>query len=68
MISIFETWSEERKATFAGQKLMQNKNEMALIKNLRNHPDRRNPVLAYARSREAQIERENNWLSTIGEW
>jgi len=68
MISIFETWSEEKKATFAGQKLIQNGHEMAQINSIRKHPERRQPVLAYAKSRETQIERENKWLSTIGEW
>jgi len=68
MISIFETWSEEKKATFAGQKLASNKWEIAQISNLRKHPTHRNPFLAYLKTREAQIERENKWLSTIGEW
>lgn len=67
VISIFETWSEEEKAFFAGRKLTLNDNEIKRISDLRHHPTRRSGFLQYLKVRENSIKRENKWLSTIGE-
>jgi len=66
--SIFETWSEIEKGRFAGARIVLNNYELKTINFIRHHPDRRVPVLAYLKVRVSRINRENKWLSTIGEF
>jgi len=67
VLTIFETWSEENKAFFAGRKLTLNGFEVKRIGQIRHHPEHRNLILQYLRIRESTIKRENKWLSSIGE-
>jgi len=65
--SLYETWPEEERGRFAGRQIVFHQHELEHINHIRHHPERRPVVLRYLKYREAQIKRDLEWLSAIGE-